>query len=144
MGTRSRLTRRPDWEVRLARFLAERRVRPFRWGEHDCLLFAADWIAEATGVVLAPGLRGTYDSAESALRQLHRRCGTLDLAAVATRHLGAPLATPRMARRGDLAAGPTDTGLGFGIVLGPSAAFPGPAGLVAVPLSALRLAWRIG
>ncbi|MEI8397262.1 MAG: hypothetical protein WCF85_21275, partial [Rhodospirillaceae bacterium] len=58
--------RHPDWPVRLDRFLAERRDRPFAWGSNDCCLFVLDWIELATGTrPFDP--RGLYhDQAEAA------------------------------------------------------------------------------
>ncbi len=46
----------------LTDFLAEAVRRQFRWGQHDCMLFAADWARALTGVDPAASLRGAYDS----------------------------------------------------------------------------------
>lgn len=61
-----RLVRRPDWPERFYEALRARRRLPFRWGQTDCCLTAADLILAMTGVDLAAGLRGTYESAEEA------------------------------------------------------------------------------
>jgi len=65
----------PDWPARLDRFLQERRERSFQWGDHDCCLFALDWVEAATGVRLAEA-RGLYQDAEGAAALLRDRWGT--------------------------------------------------------------------
>lgn len=52
----------------LSRFLNAAKARPFAWGEFDCLLWLADWIAERTGNDPAAGLRGTYATLLGAAR----------------------------------------------------------------------------
>lgn len=44
-------------------------VTPFRWGESDCCLIVADWIARVRGADPAAHLRGMYDSAGSCERE---------------------------------------------------------------------------
>jgi hypothetical protein len=46
----------------LSRYLAEAAARGFVWGEHDCMLFAADWVREVSGVDPAARWRGKYNS----------------------------------------------------------------------------------
>ncbi|MEC9434501.1 MAG: hypothetical protein VYD87_16475 [Pseudomonadota bacterium] len=41
---------------------------PFAWGEADCILVVADWIARVHGIDLAADLRGSYDDAASCQR----------------------------------------------------------------------------
>lgn len=42
---------------------------PFIWGETDCMLVLADWIAKVHGVDPAAHIRGTYDSPGSCQRE---------------------------------------------------------------------------
>ena len=56
------MTRADNWRTLLADFIESRRERPFVWGQHDCCLFAADWVALATGQDPAETHRGKYDS----------------------------------------------------------------------------------
>jgi uncharacterized protein DUF6950 len=44
----------------LAAFLSRAAARGFCWGEHDCMLFAADWARELTGEDPAAPWRGAY------------------------------------------------------------------------------------
>lgn len=50
----------------LSAFLAQAAARGFVWGEHDCMLFAADWAREVTGLDPAVHYRFAYRSADSA------------------------------------------------------------------------------
>lgn len=52
----------------LSRFLNAAKARPFAWGEFDCLLWLADWVAERTGIDPAADLRGTYATLLGAAR----------------------------------------------------------------------------
>ena len=56
-------------------FLQRASARPWRWGEHDCTLFAADWVAACTGRDPASGWRGTYSTALGCERALMRAGG---------------------------------------------------------------------
>ena len=132
----------PDWPVRFDHFLAARRERSFAWGDHDCCLFALDWIEEATGRRLAE-VRGLYRDAEGAAALLRERWNTGDLTALATLMLGAPLPSPLLAGRGDLLAFRHDDRVWLGLCAGPAGVAPGRRGLVMVPLSRAVAAWRI-
>ena len=134
--------RRPDWPARLDAFLQVRRERLFAWGEHDCCLFALDWIETATGRRLAE-VRGLYSDAEGAAALLRQRWDTADLAVLATLMLGPPLAAPLLAGRGDLLAFRHGEHLWLGLCAGPAGVAPGRRGLVTVPLSRAVSAWRV-
>ena len=54
------MKRLEDWPERLAAFVEARRAMPFRWGQNDCALFAADAVAAVTGVDLAERWRGLW------------------------------------------------------------------------------------
>lgn len=43
---------------------------PFVWGQNDCALMVADIYRDVTGVDLAEGIRGTYDSEYTATRKI--------------------------------------------------------------------------
>ena len=133
----------PDWPARLDRFLQERRERPFAWGQHDCCLFALDWIEEATGRRLAE-VRGLYRDADGAAALLRERWNTGDLTALATRLLGDPLSVPLLAGRGDLLAFQYGEQVWLGLCAGPVGVAPGKCGLVTVPLARAVAAWRVG
>ena len=42
---------------------------PFIWGESDCMLVCADWVARVRGLDPAASIRGTYDSRGSCQRE---------------------------------------------------------------------------
>lgn len=139
------MVRMPDWPERLDVYLATNRGRPFAWGNHDCLLFAAGWVRVATGADPVPGVAGAYNSPEAALRTLWQHCGTVDLVAAVTVALGEPLGSPHLAQRGDVAAVPTPDGPSLGVVIGATVACVArPVGLAFVPLDRVLKAWRIG
>jgi hypothetical protein len=92
------LTRVDGWPERLAEFLDRRQLMPFSWGLHDCALFAADAVKEITGVDVAEDLRGTYNSAEQALRILKAKGG---LRGIVSGRLPLYL-SPLQAHRGDV------------------------------------------
>lgn len=46
----------------LADFLSIAASRGFVWGEHDCMMFAADWARTLTGKDPAQGWRGSYSN----------------------------------------------------------------------------------
>ena len=133
----------PDWPARFDHFLAARRERPFQWGDHDCCLFALDWIEEATGRRLAE-VRGLYCDADGAAALLRARWGTGDLTALATLMLGPPLASPLLAGRGDLLAFRHGGNVWLGLCAGPVGVAPGKRGLVTLPLGRAVAAWRVG
>lgn len=58
----------------LRAFMRSARRRPFVWGEFDCCLFAADWVALCTGRDPAATWRGTY-STETEARALMDSAG---------------------------------------------------------------------
>jgi hypothetical protein len=62
--------RHPQWETRLVEFIAAVRDKPYEYGQHDCLLFAANVAKAVTGKDHGRGHRGKYNSAASASRYL--------------------------------------------------------------------------
>ena len=137
MGEQARI---PGWELRLAAAIDAARDRPFRWGEHDCAIWAFDLRRDLTGGDDTAQLwRGRYRTARGAVRVM-RRLGWRSLEAAGRDLLGEPLPSFHLAQRGDLVL--ARSGLGFGACLGARAAGIAPSGLVLVPLSACALAWR--
>ena len=133
-------TRVPHWEQILAKALSQARARPFIWGQHDCAIWAFDLHRDLTGGPDHAGLwRGRYSTPIGCGRVL-RRLGWKTLEEGGRTLLGAPLADPRLAQRGDLVLGGDPEA--FGVVIGAKAAFVAPEGLVRVPLATCRLAWR--
>lgn len=135
------MQRLEDWPARLAAFVDAARARPFRYGEWDCCVLAADWVLACTGADVMAPWRGTYRDKRSAVRILARLGGLHRTGGHVM--LGEPIPALQ-ARRGDVVLR-EDPALGpaLGICLGARAAFPGPSGLVFRPVKECRQAWRI-
>jgi hypothetical protein len=133
------LRRFPDWPKRLHEAVEAARARPFQWGSHDCLLFAADVVRSMTGKDLAAHGRGQYDSDVSALRLIHNYGGMVPLVSKA---LGDPVPVLR-AHRGDVVMYRSELGPSLGVCLGAQCAFTGPTGLVFKQRKECELAWRV-
>lgn len=145
------LQRLPDWLQRLNAWVESARVRPFRWGEWDCVMAANDCLCAITGASeqYGDGLAGLrWDGLKGALRQLEVEGG---LAAAVTRVLGDPI-DPRLAQRGDVLLMPAPDfpgGAVLNICLGETACGPGEEGLVVRPLFdgntlLATAAWKVG
>ena len=133
------MIRKPDWRLRFDAFLSQRQSVPFRWGENDCCLFAADCVLAITGVDLAVEFRGM--GARRSARFV-RAAGGLE--ALVSRYLGFPIAA-QDAAQGDVVQVRTGKRMAIGIradaahVVG-----PGAAGLVWLPLARANRAWKVG
>lgn len=130
-----------DWQSKLYNGIQARQTRTFAWGEHDCLLFAADMVFEMTGVDHATTLRGTYSDAAGAVAAIQQLTGCTDAAAVVDLYSRrVPVA---FARRGDLVARIENGRSVIGVCAGGGCYFAGPLGLVCHTLSACVIAWRV-
>ncbi len=135
------MARVDHWERRLAEAVEAARAKPFVWGLHDCPTFAFETRMILTGGEDVAALwRGRYTTHLGGMRVM-RRLGWASLEDMGRALLGEPRATPRLAQRGDIVL--TDTGLGFGVVIGATAVGLAPKGLVFASLSACRLAWPV-
>lgn len=134
------MSRHPDWPERLSAFLEARRDRPFEWGAHDCVLMAADWVVEATGVDPIDGWRGRWSSASQAARMLAQAGG---VPGAVTERLGRPLESVLLAGRGDIGLFIHDGRKTLGVVTDAGLACPGEHGMVIVPLTSAEAAWRV-
>lgn len=135
------LTRAQDWPERLEAFLRQRRNAPFQWGLNDCVLFAADWVFDATGHDAAADFRSTYEDAEGALR-LARSLGGLD--EIATAALGAPILWQR-ASKGDIVLAKFEDRENLAVCDGAYLAGPGLDELRYLPMARhAMMAWRVG
>lgn len=106
--------RHPDWQTRLASYLAEVRELPFSYGFHDCALFVAGAVKAMTGDDPARGWRG-YRSHAAGIRKL-RAAGYEDhVARAASLFAEVPVVD---AMPGDIAVVATETGPALGIVQG--------------------------
>jgi hypothetical protein len=132
-----------NWPLALAEFIESRRLTPFKWGEHDCCLFAADAVLAITGIDLAADFRGTYDSAIGANRILNANTDLEALIATHCERVGFAPVPVRFAGRGDIVVVEGEDRHWAGIVLGDTIAGAGETGVVMSPLSAAKRAWRV-
>jgi hypothetical protein len=131
------MKRREDWAEQLADYLDARRDVPFAWGGNDCASFAAGAVEAMTGEATQ------IQQIESAAAYLHflRDHGPLD--AIVDDTLGERLPSPAFAQRGDVVLLFVDERATLGVCIGTEAAAPGPDGMLAVPMTAARAAWRV-
>ncbi len=137
---RTNATRIEGWEARFEAFIDSRREQPFRWGINDCCMFAADAVFELIGIDLAREYRGSYDNAQGAARTLAILGG---LAAGVGDVLGKPMPHMYCAQRGDVVLIDAFGRDGLGICTGMKIAGPGTHGVVFVPFTQARAAWRV-
>jgi hypothetical protein len=144
------VTRFEDWPTRLAAHFERARSSAFVWSQTDCAMQVAAGILAMTGVDFSTPFRGRYHDETSATAVMIEVTGG-GLAAVATRALGEPLLSHRLAQRGDVVLLDVDTPAGMRSALGLVdfdgmhvlvAAWNG--GLVAYPVSRAHAAWRVG
>lgn len=93
------MRRRPDWKLRLMRWLDEQRRAGFAYGLNDCAMFASGAIEAMTGEDPAASWRGTYGSRDEAEAVLADHGG---LAALVTALIGPPRPEAAAARQGDV------------------------------------------
>lgn len=132
--------RLPDWRPRLDRVVSLANRQPWRWGEHDCLAFAARDIEALTGEDLFAPYRGQYDD-EAGANRIAPDVGEF-MHELAERQ-GWPRIKAVQAREGDLAL--FDRGLPIVGVVYTRLIFPNkPAGLRSLPCSAASIVWAVG
>lgn len=134
-----------NWPAALAKFLREREAVPFKWGENDCCLFAAEWIEVVTGQrpPMADRLRGTYSDLFQAARILEDLGGVERIIADYAASQGWPEVAPAFAQRGDIVVHDGPRGPSLGVCHGRQFAAPFDGGLAHLPMTAARRAWRI-
>ena len=133
------IARLTNWHEALCERIAEDRRRPFAWGEHDCVLWAANVVLAMTGQDLATRYRGRYRNALGASR-LIKRLGGMD--AILCAVLGHPIA-PLYARAGDVGIVENAGADVIAVCVGMDWIAPTASGLGTVPFTAARSAWRV-
>lgn len=140
-----------QWQTRAYRqFLDERRTTPYQWSVNDCATFAAAGILAQTGTDIAADFRGKYTDEAGAYAAIKEVCGgsTVGDAAAycAQKHGMKELEHPLMAQRGDLVIVENDGSLIAGLVHlnGRDIAVVGEKGMVRLPITSVRRAWRVG
>ncbi|RDE05441.1 DUF6950 family protein [Sphingomonas aracearum] len=131
------MIRRPDWEQRLADYLASVADVPHAYGRHDCALHGANAVLALTGEDAATRFRGRYQTEIGAARALRRfGAGSVEATFDAT----FPAIPPALARRGDLVMADG----AIGVCVGGEAVFAGETGQVRWPRADWTRAWRVG
>lgn len=135
------LTRLPDWDQRLARLVERHMQTSGGWGAADCLLTAMDAVAAVTGIDPAAAIRGRYKTQLGAARLL-RRNGFEDVEQALASHF--PEVGRLLAQRGDLAVVEQDGVLAAGFVCSHGVAVKVEAGLMFVPQTEIKSAFKVG
>lgn len=89
------MVRREGWPLLLSGYLKNMRKLPFKWGNNDCAMFAANWVVNCTGFDPAEDYRGRYKTEEEALS-----FGTVE--SLVTASMGEPSTSMNLAGRGDI------------------------------------------
>ena len=121
----------------------------FKWGEHDCALFAANGIKSMTGIDIADDFRGKYSDEAGAFEQIKSVTGgktVADAAAHCAQKYGmTEWKHPKCAQRGDLVVFEAPSGaLVAGLVHlnGRHIISVGENGLYRFPISKVVRAWH--
>lgn len=133
-----------DWPEKLSDAIEAARARPFKWGEHDCCLFAANVVQSIADVDYAASFRGKYDSEIGAAR-LIAPYGSLE---TMIDSILDEKVHPAFAQRGDVVLGAIGLNDGaqvdaLGICIGVYSVLAGPEGLSFSRTSGARVAWKI-
>ena len=142
------LKRFQDWPSRLNEFFRISVDREFKWGEHDCCLFACDAILALTGVDPGKEFRGIYTTEAGAFRLMKKKCGggLKEMATKVAAVVGLEEIPLKFAQRGDVALIKTETGYSLGVVglNGQHVMALSPVGISWIPLLSHGMkAWRV-
>lgn len=130
--------RLPDWPTLLQDEIAAGAARPWAWGSHDCLQFAARCVEAITGEDLAAQF-GAYTDERGAAQLLAEHGGVEGLLTIA---LGDPVAR-LLARRGDVVTTTLTGRTTAGICLGPVCVFAAAEGVEFASLEVIESVWRV-
>lgn len=126
-----------DWPKRLSQYIASRRAMNFKWGENDCILFAAKGYEALTGV----DYYSQYlpYSTEKQAREILEKHGGFE--GIIAQHIGPGHRKILKAKRGDVVLlKMPDLTCGLVDDSGQFVVAPGKDGFKRVPLSK---AWRV-
>ena len=129
------------WRTALTDYVQTVASEPFRWGEHDCALFAAGAVRSMTGEDFAARYRGKYKTLRGGLGLL-KKAGFADHAEMAASLFEE--IHPSQAMVGDIAAVEEDGAVALGVVQGELIYVLRPdEGLATVPLLRAARAFRV-
>ncbi len=125
------------WENLLSEHVAQANAKEFKWGEHDCALWCAEWVRKITGVDLALDWRRQY-STEAELDALLYARGYETPADIADA-LG-KVKEIHLAQRGDILLHPCGT---LGICTGVKGVFVTENGVITERTTKCVKAWGV-
>ncbi|PKG73181.1 hypothetical protein CXF86_18930 [Shewanella sp. GutCb] len=125
----------------LTGFIELYRYVAFNWGEHDCCLFAANWLAVNGVADLAAEFRGKYATELGAMRAI-RRAGFATISALLETKLG-PGLSPLTLTRGAVVLLDTPQGDVVGIYQGHDCFALAQEGLVSYPKTHIKMGWNV-
>jgi len=129
-----------DWPDRLNAHIEEWRHREFDWGKADCALFCLYAEKAMCGQSRFEDFIGQYKTDKGSLKAL-KKFGAGNLVdTVAQRLEEIPV---MMAKRGDVASIDTPDGDALSLVVGDKVAGLGKEGLVFLPLTSAKRAWKV-
>jgi len=129
-----------DWPERLAAHIEDWRYKKFEWGKADCALFCFNAEIAMCGQSRFEDFSGQYKTPTGSLKALIK-FGKGDLDKSVSEKLQA--VDISKAQRGDVALIDTDQGDALSLVIGNKLAAMGHDGLVFLPITAAKKAWRI-
>ena len=129
--------RQEGWEQRLNAYIDKVRNKRFKWGSHDCSLFAVDCVDAICKTNFASEWRSTYKTEKEAYEALEARGGFNEV------WVGYGLIRKKveLAKRGDIAFLGGDEALG--VVMGDTIFATGLRGLIVVPVTRALYVWSI-
>lgn len=137
------MSRAPNWPALLTRFIEEKRDVPFDWANNNCCFFAADWCLILTGIDPAADIRADVKDKATAAAMITPLGGLAGIADARCVSNGWPEVPRKQAQRGDVVLFDGEHGETLGVCAGPQIVAPGPSGLMQLPMSAAKKAWRI-
>lgn len=139
------MKRYEDWAKRLHALIRVRRHTPYSYGFNDCFWFAHAAVMAMTGTDILPGVTPPTSRMAAAKFLINNYSG--DIEELLTARLGPPLATSRLAGRGDLVTfepfyDPFNE-RHIAVVDGRGAVTPGRDGLLWAPRVLWRSGWKV-
>ena len=132
------MTRKLDWQLAFEKCVAENFSKPFKWGEHDCVLWAANAALAITGSDPALEFRDEYSSPIGAARILKEAGG---MEALVSKKFESIL--PAFANVGDILMVMQEGQPMLAVCNGETMLATGLEGLVALPTLSAVKAWRV-
>jgi len=139
------LHRLDDWPGRLHAFMRARRSIPYAYGTNDCFWFSHAAVLATTGTDILPDIEPP--TSRFAAARFLMGAGYGDIEGLMTALVGAPLASPKLAGRGDIVSfetfGDPANERHLAVVDGTGAVTPGRDRMIWVPRVLWRTGWKI-